>query len=152
MTTQTLRVVEHPYSRLFFLKNRDPSNYVLSRDFFFYSIVALYLFLLWYYALVFKNYNFLSRTDEGNSVWYLTLFSSVILLMVFSLSYLSPVKSIGNSIYPLLGLGYSLLLVSMIVLIYHFDKNEIDRGFEYDPVQISFAFLSTYSFVSFFLI
>jgi hypothetical protein len=142
------RVQEHPYSRLFFLKNRDPSNYVLSKDFFFWSIMGLYLFLLWYFVLIFENYPFLIRTNEGGVVWYFTLISAAALFLVFMFAYYQKARNI----YPLLGLGYTLLLLSMVVLVFNYEKNEINRGFEHDPVQVAYIFLILYSFVSFFLI
>ena len=147
-----LRVHEHPYSRIFYLKNRDPANYVLSKDFFFWSIISLYVFLLWYYVLVLKDYDYFERitkhTNEGLVIWYLALISAVCLGIVALFGYYQKAKGI----YPLLGLGYSLLLTSMTVLVYTFRTNEIDRGFPNDPVQITYAFLLLYSFVSFFLI
>lgn len=144
----TLRVVEHPYSRIFFLKNRDPSNYILSRDFFFWSIIALYLFLIWYYVLIFKNYEFLNMINEGGVVWYFSLVSAIALFTVTMYGFYQKI----NNVYPLLGLGFSLLLMSMVVLVFNYQKNEIDRGFEHDPVQIAYVFLVLYAFVAFFLI
>ncbi len=147
-----LRVQEHPYSRIFFLKNRDPANYVLSKDFFFWSIIALYIFLFWYYVLIFKNYDFLNRVtphnNEGGVIWYFSLVSAVCLFFVMMFGYYQKMKNI----YPLLGMGYSLLLTSMGVLIFNFNANEIERGFEHDPVQITYIFLLLYAFISFFLI
>ena len=143
-----LRVQEHPYSRLFFLKNRDPANYVLSKDFFYWSIITLYLFLIWYFVLIFENHNFLSRTNEGGIVLFFSLVAAVCLFFVFMYGYYQKIRNV----YPLLGLGYSLLLVSMGVLVFNFEKNEINRGFEHDPVQIAYTFLIVYSFVAFFLI
>lgn len=146
------RVQEHPYSRMFYLKNRDPANYVLSKDFFFWSIVSLYLFLIWYYVLIFKNYDFLNQgttlNNEGGLVWYFSLVSAVCLFFVVVYGYYQKMKNV----YPLLGFGFSLLLTSMGLLIFNFRSNEVDRGYENDPVQIAYTFLLLYAFISFFLI
>ena len=139
-----------PYYRhagIFYLKNHDPNNYVLNKDFLYYSILSLYLFLIWYYVNVFRNYDFMIKTDEGGIAWY---FSVISLCALTTVLFLSMTKRINN-IYPLLGLGYSLLLISMAVLIFNYEKNEIDRGFENDPVQLAYIFLILYSFISFFI-
>jgi hypothetical protein len=150
--TTPLRVQEHPYSRIFFLKNRDSANYVLNKDFFFWSIIGLYLFLIWYYVLIFKNYEFLNRVtphnNEGGVIWYFSAISAFCLFFVMLFGYYQKI----SNVYPLLGLGYSLLLISMGVLFFTFNRNEIERGFENDPVQVAYVFLLLYSFVSFFLI
>jgi len=142
------RRMTYPYGGLFFLKNKDPNNYILHREFFFYSILALYLFMLWYLANIFKNYDFLIRTNEGGVVWYFSVFSFAALMMVLAVS----IFYASQNVYPLLGLGYSLLLVGMAVLLFNYQKNEIDRGFEHDPVQNAYIFLILYAFVSFFIV
>lgn len=141
------RLPYYPYSGIFFLKNHDPNNYVLKKDFLFYSILSLYLFLFWYYVNVFRNYDFLIRSDEGGVAWYFSVISLGALMAVLGLSFFKRIQNI----YPLLGLGYSLLLVSIAVLIFNYEKNEIDRGFENDPVQLAYIFLVLYSFISFFI-
>ena len=137
----------YPYSGIFFLKNHDPNNYVLHKDFLFYSILSLYLFLLWYYVNVFRNYDFMVKTNEGGISWY---FAVISLAALSGVLFLSLTRRINN-VYPILGLGYSLLLISMAVLMFNYEKNEIDRGFENDPVQLAYIFLILYSFISFFI-
>lgn len=138
----------YPYAALFFLKNQDPYNYVLYKDFFFYSIIAVYLFLVWYYVTVFMNYNFMTRTNEGGVAWYFALFSAVSMFLVGTVGMMYTTKNF----YPLLGLGFSLVLISVALTIFTFQMNEIDRGFENDPVQLGTIFLVLYSFVSFFIV
>jgi hypothetical protein len=141
------KIPHYPYSGIFFLKNHDPSNYVLHKDFIFYSILSLYLFLTWYYVNIFRNYDFMIKTNEGGISWYFSVISLTALATVFFLSFTQRI----NNIYPLLGLGYSLLLLSMAILIFNYEKNEIDRGFENDPVQLAYIFMILYSFISFFI-
>ncbi len=141
------KTTRYPYTGLFFLKNKDPDNYVLHKDFLFYSILSLYLFLVWYLVTMFMNYDFIAKTNEGSISWYFAVISAFSLVTVFTMSLYGKIPNV----YPLLGLGFSLLLVSMSVLIFNYQKNEIDRGFENDPVQLSYMFLILYSFISFFI-
>jgi len=139
--------MEHPYGTLLFLKNKDPTNYVLYKDFFFYCIIGLYLFLVWYYIDVYRNYEFLTQTDEGGLVWYFSLISSISIF----LSFLMKIFNKQKNFYPLLGLGFILLLTSFGILMFNFSVNEVEKGYENDPLQISYTFLLLYSFVSFFI-
>lgn len=137
----------YPYASLFFLKNQDPNNYVLYKDFFYYSIWGVYLFLIWYYVTTMMNYNFMTRSDQGAVAWYFSLISIVSMFIVGTFGMWFTTRNF----YPLLGLGFSLILISMALTIFTFEKNEIDRGFENDPVQLAYVFLILYSFVSFFI-
>jgi len=138
----------YPYTALFFLKNQDPYNYVLYKDFFFYSIIATYVFLVWYYVTVMMNYNFMTKTNQGSISWYFALLSAVSLFIVATFGMLYTTKNF----YPLLGLSFTLVLISIGLTVFSFQTNEIDRGFENDPVQLGYIFLILYSFVSFFIV
>ncbi len=54
-------------------------------------------------------------------------------------------------IYQLLGIIFILYLVNMGLVIFTFDRQEIDPRFEKDPCTIAYAFLLSYSFVNYFI-
>ena len=136
-----------PYNEYFILTNSDPYNYVLYKDFFYYAIISIYIFLIWYFVTVFKNYEAMKITDIGEGAWWLTVVAGIGFLMVF----FALLTNRDTYPYSLAGLAFVILLSSMGIIIFNFDRNEIDKGFENDPTQLSYAFLLVYSFVSYFI-
>ena len=138
---------KNPYSEYFVLTNSDPYNYVLYKDFFYYIIISIYLFVIWYFVTVFKNYDAMKITNLGQSAWWLAVVSA----SGFFLAILSILSNKDRYPYSLTGLAFIVLLISMATVVYNFDKDEIAKGFENDPTQIAYAFLISYSFVSYFV-
>ena len=139
---------DNPNTRYFFLRNRDPKNQVLHKDFYLYSILMIYIFYFWYIVSVFENEEFLDRSNYGKAIFGITTAVAagtglVILSMIFN-----------QYKYPndLAGIVFILLLISMGITLFNFDLREIDPRFERDPSSLSAAFLIAYSFVSYFFI
>ena len=135
-------------SKYFFLRNRDPYNQVLHKDFYLYSILMIYIFYFWYLVAVFENEEYLDRSNYGKAVFGLstavTVGSGLVILSMMA----------NNYNYPnnLAGIVFILLLISMGICLFNFDLKEIDPRFEKDPSSLSAAFLIAYSFVSYFFI
>lgn len=136
-----------PYTNLFVLRNRDPTNDVLYKEFYLYSIMMIYVFFFWYIVSVLDNYDYLVRTEKGTAVYYLTGFVAGCTLIAIMLYYL-------QNKYPssLFGIVFVLLLISMGICLFTFDVKQIDPRFEQDPSSLAVSFLLAYSFVSYFIV
>ena len=134
----------------FKLKNRDPYNYVNNKDFLFYSILAVQVFFLWFIATIFENYEHIYNNygDIGKSI---TIINDVIMGLIGFLILVYFLNKQSTQFYPLLGIIFVLYLVNMGLVIYTFDRQEIDPRFEKDPCTIAYAFLLSYCFVIYFI-
>lgn len=135
-------------SKYFFLRNRDPNNQVLQKDFYLYSIVMIYVFYFWYLVAVFENEEYLTRSDYGSALY------GISIAVAAGTSLVIASMILNNYHYPnnLTGIVFILLLISMGICLFNFDLREIDHRFERDPSSLSAAFLIAYSFVSYFFI
>jgi hypothetical protein len=134
------------YAQYFQLRNRDPSNYVLYKDFYFYSIIAIYIFYFWFLITVFINAENLERTNEGMLIIalnYIVLIGTVVVLL---LGFINKERFP----YPLAGIIFIVFLAELASLVAFFDKKDLDPSYEKDPVTIAFTFLILYAFVSYF--
>lgn len=136
-----------PYTNLFVLRNRDPRNDVLYKEFYLYSILMIYVFFFWYIVSVLDNYEYLVRTEKGTAIYYLTGFVAGCTLIAIALYYI-------QNKYPssLFGIVFVLLLISMGICLFTFDVKQIDPRFEQDPSSLAISFLLAYSFVSYFIV
>lgn len=139
----------HPYGKYFFMKNKDPYNYVLNKDFFFYAILATYIFFFWVITAIYENYNWLMEVSSTGQV--IAIINNIVLGFVVFLIFVSLINPNSPQIYPLGGIIFILFLVNISLLIFTFDIREISPYFEKDPIALSFAFLITYSFVNYYL-
>jgi len=138
------------YDSWFKLKNRDPFNYVNNKDFLFYAIVASHVFFIWFIATVFENYqDFIDHHgDLGQAI---TLLNDIVIGAIGFLLLLWIFNRNSTQIYPLLGIIFILYLVNVGLVIFNFEKNEIDEHYSKDPVRIANSFLIAYAFVSYFI-
>ena len=139
----------HPYGKYFFMKNKDPYNYVLNKDFFFYAILAVYLFFFWTIAAIYENYNYLMEVSTTGQT--IAVINNIVIAMVGFLIFISLINPNSPQIYPLGGIIYILFLVNVALIIFTFDLREIDPFYEKDPVAVGLSFLIAYSFVSYYL-
>lgn len=135
-----------PYSSYFQMKNRDPNNYVLFKDFYFYSILAIYVFYFWILASVLLHYDQLERTDYGTTIITFDILVLAGTFIVLALAFINR----NNFPYPLAGIVFLLFLVELAVLFYYFDKRDLSPEYAKDPVSIAITFLLLYTFVSYF--
>jgi len=135
-----------PYSSYFQMTNKDPTNYVLFKDFYFYSILANYLFYFWFLVSVLLHYDDFKRTDYGTVV---VVFDIIVIVGTFIVLALSVVNK-DRFPYPLAGIIFILLLVELAVLFFYYDKRDLDPEYARDPVSIGISFLLAYAFVSYF--
>ena len=111
-----------PYSSYFQMTNKDPSNYVLFKDFYFYSILANYVFYFWFLVSVLLHYDDFTRTDYGTVV---VVFDIIVIVGTFIVLALSVVNK-DRFPYPLAGIIFILLLVELAVLFFYYDKRDLD--------------------------
>jgi len=135
-----------PYSSYFQMTNKDPTNYVLFKDFYFYSILANYLFYFWFLVSVLLHYDDFKRTDYGTVV---VVFDIIVIVGTFIVLALSVVNK-DRFPYPLAGIIFILLLIELAVLFFYYDKRDLDPEYARDPVSIGISFLLAYAFVSYF--
>tara|TARA_R110001632_G_scaffold5171_4_gene21111 strand:+ start:789 stop:1181 length:393 start_codon:yes stop_codon:yes gene_type:complete len=128
------------------MTNKDPSNYVLFKDFYFYSILANYVFYFWFLVSVLLHYDDFTRTDYGTVV---VVFDIIVIVGTFIVLALSVVNK-DRFPYPLAGIIFILLLVELAVLFFYYDKRDLDPEYARDPVSIGISFLLAYAFVSYF--
>lgn len=138
--------MKSPYSSYFQMTNKDPSNYVLFKDFYFYSILATYIFYFWFLISVLLHYDELKTVDYGNAI---IVFNIIIIVGTFIILFLSMVNK-DRFPYPLAGIIFILLLIEFAMVFYYYDKRDLDPEYSKDPVSIAFSFLLTYTFVSYF--
>ena len=135
-----------PYSSYFQMTNKDPANYVLFKDFYFYSILANYVFYFWFLISVLLHYDDFTRTDYGTVV---VVFDIIVIVGTFIVLALSVVNK-DRFPYPLAGIIFILLLIEFAVLFFYYDKRDLDPEYARDPVSIGISFLLAYAFVSYF--
>jgi hypothetical protein len=128
------------------MTNKDPSNYVLFKDFYFYSILANYVFYFWFLVSVLLHYDDFTRTDYGTVV---VVFDVIVIVGTFIVLALSVVNK-DRFPYPLAGIIFILLLIEFAVLFFYYDKRDLDPEYARDPVSIGISFLLAYAFVSYF--
>jgi len=128
------------------MTNKDPTNYVLFKDFYFYSILANYLFYFWFLVSVLLHYDDFKRTDYGTVV---VVFDIIVIVGTFIVLALSVVNK-DRFPYPLAGIIFILLLIELAVLFFYYDKRDLDPEYARDPVSIGISFLLAYAFVSYF--
>lgn len=138
--------MKSPYSSYFQMTNKDPSNYVLFKDFYFYSILATYVFYFWFLISTLIHYDDLKTTDQGLTI---IVFSIIIIVGTFIVLGLSMVNK-DRFPYPLAGIVFILLLIEFAILFYYYDKRDLDPDYSRDPVSIGISFLLAYAFVSYF--
>lgn len=139
------------YGKFFFLRNQDPGNNVLYKDFYFYSIIMIYVFYFWYIVAVLDNEEHLNSTyssNYGKVIFYLTLLVSIGTSLI--LFYMTFTKNEYPSSWA--GIVFILLLISMGLCLFTFDRKELDPKFEKDPTSLAAAFLLSYTFVSYFFV
>ena len=138
------------YNEWFKLKNRDPTNYVINKDFFFYAILASHVFFFWFIATIFENYEHIYHNygDWGKAI---TIINDIVIGMIGFLFLIFIFDRNSTQIYPLLGIIFILYLINMGMVIFTFDRQEIDPRFERDPTYIAYSFLISYAFVSYFM-
>lgn len=139
----------HPYGKYFFMKNKDPYNYVLNKDFFFYAILAVYLFFFWLIVSIYENYDWLMEVSSTGQA--IAIINNIVLALVGFLIFISLINPNSPQIYPLGGIIFILFLVNISLLIFTFDIREISPYFESDPIALSQAFLISYAFISYYL-
>jgi len=135
----------HPYAKYFFLRNRDPYNDVLYKDFYLYSIFMIYIFYFWYIVATMENHEYLLMSTKGTAIYYITGFVAGLTLLLLMIMFIQ--KNYPNN---LAGIVFILLIISMSICLFTFDLYQIDPRFEKDPSSLAAAFLITYSFVSYF--
>ena len=135
-----------PYSRYFKLRNKDPNNYVLFKDFYFYSIIAIYVFYFWFLASTLINYDKLEHNEHGTIIIVLSIIILVGTFIVLLLGFINNKKFP----YELSGIVFILFLVNIALVLYHYDKRDLDADYSQDPVSIGITFLILYAFVSYF--
>lgn len=139
----------HPYGKYFFMKNKDPYNYVLNKDFFFYAILAVYVFFFWVIASIYENYNyFMEVSTTGQAI---AIVNNIVMGLVGFLILISLINPNSPQIYPLGGIIFILFLINISLLVFSFDIREISPYFESDPIALSLAFLISYTFISYYL-
>lgn len=138
--------MKSPYSSYFQMTNKDPSNYVLFKDFYFYSILATYVFYFWFLISVLLHYDDLKTVDYGNAI---IVFDIIVIVGTFIVLGLSMVNK-DRFPYPLAGIVFILLLIEFALLFYYYDKRDLDPEYSKDPVSIGITFLLAYTFVSYF--
>ena len=138
------------YDSWFKLKNRDPYNYVNNKDFLFYAILASHVFFFWFIATIFENYDHLRDNygDQGNAI---TIINDVIIGGIGFLFLLWLINKNSEQIFSLLGIIFILYLVNIGLVVFNFDRNEIDPRYEKDPCYIAYSFLISYAFASYFI-
>lgn len=138
------------YGEFFFLRNRDPGNNVLYKDFYFYSIIMIYVFYFWYIVAVLDNEEQLTQLNStsGEVIFYLTLLVSIGTSLI--LCYMTLSKKEYPSSWA--GIVFILLLISMGMCLFTRDFRELDANFEKDPSRLAAAFLLSYTFVSYFFV
>ena len=138
------------YDSWFKLKNRDPFNYVNNKDFLFYGILASHVFFIWFIATVFENYEHIYHNygDWGKAI---TIINDIVIGLIGFLLLLWIFDRKSTQIYPLLGIIFILYLVNLSMVIFTFDRHEIDPRYERDPTYIAYSFLISYAFVSYFI-
>jgi len=135
-----------PYSSYFKLRNKDPNNYVLFKDFYLYSIIAIYIFYFWFLASTLLHFSTLENKEIGLVI---VSFSIIILVGTFitlALSFINPNKFP----YSLSGIVFLLFLINISLVLFHYDKRDLDPEYAKDPASIGITFLVLYSFVSYF--
>ena len=137
---------ERPYSGYFHLTNKDPHNYVLYKDFFFYSVIAVYIFYFWLLITVLMNHEELERTDYGTTILVFNIIILVGTFLILAISFFNR----ENFPYSLAGIIFLLLLIEIILLVYYFDKKDLDPDYVKDPTSVAITFLIVYAFVSYF--
>jgi len=135
-----------PYTDYFQMKNRDPFNYVLFKDFYFYSILAIYVFFFWFLASVLLHYDQLERTDYGTTIIVFNIMVLVGTFIVLGLAFINR----DNFPYPLAGIIFMLFLIELAILFYYFDKRDLNSDYAKDPVSVAITFLLLYTFVGYF--
>lgn len=138
--------MKSPYSSYFQMTNKDPTNYVLFKDFYFYSIFATYIFYFWFLASVLLHYNEFKRTDYGNAI---LIFDILVLVGTIIILILALINK-DNFPYPLAGIIFILFLVELAILFFYYDKKDLNSEYSQDPVSVGITFLLVYSFVSYF--
>lgn len=138
--------MKSPYSAYFQMTNKDPSNYVLFKDFYFYSIISTYLFYFWFLASTLLHYDELKTTDEGNVI---IVFDIIVIVGTFIILSLALVNK-ERFPYPLAGIIFLIFLVELSIMMYYYDKRDLDPEYARDPVSIGITFLLVYTFVSYF--
>lgn len=138
------------YDSYFKLKNRDPYNYVNNKDFFLYSILAVQIFFFWFIASIFQNYEYIyyNYGDIGKTI---TILNDIIIGAIAFLIFIYFINKESPQIYPLLGIIFILYLINISLVIFTFDRQEIDSRYERDPCSIAYSFLIIYAFVSYFI-
>lgn len=138
------------YDSWFKLKNRDPLNYVNNRDFLFYGILATHVFFIWFIATIFENYEHIYHNygDWGRAI---TIINDIVIGLIGFLILIWIFDKTSKQIYPLLGIIFILYLVNIAMVIFTFDRHEIDARYEKDPCYIAYSFLISYAFVSYFI-
>lgn len=137
---------DHSYAKYFHLRNKDPKNYVLYKDFYFYSILAIYVFFFWLISTVIMNTDTLKRTSAGTAV----LVFNYIVLGGVGLLFLLGFLNRDTFPYSMAGIIFLLFIIELAVLLYHYDKRDLDSDYSKDPVSIAITFLLLYAFVSYF--
>lgn len=136
-----------PYSSYFKLRNKDPNNYVLFKDFYFYCILAIYVFYIWFLTSVFIHHDRLERNDNGLIIISLNYIVSLGSFMVLFLAFWNGRQEFP---YSLAGIIAILFLVELTVLLAFYDKRDLDSDYARDPASIAITFLILYTFVSYF--
>jgi hypothetical protein len=138
------------YDEWFKMKNRDPFNYVNNKDFFFYAILSCQIFFFWFISTIFVNYEHIYNNygDWGKAI---TILNDIVIGMIGFLILIYFFNRESTQIYPLLGIIFIIYLINMGMVIFTFDRHEIDPRFEKDPCYIAYAFLLSYAFVNYFI-
>ena len=138
------------FDKWFKLKNRDPFNYVNNMEYFFYAILFVHVTFIWFIATIFDNYEHIHNNygDWGKAI---TIINDIVIGMIGFLILIYLFNPQSKQIYPLLGIVFILYLINMGMVLYSFDRQEIDARFEKDPVNIAFMFLLSYAFVSYYI-
>jgi uncharacterized protein YacL len=139
----------HPYGKYFFMTNKDPYNYVLNRDFFFYIIVSIYVMFFWVIASVYENMDYLNDANDVGQV--ITVLNNIITALTGFLILVSVFNPNNPHVYPLGGIIFILFLIMLGLIIFTFDRREVSPFFENDIVSLSMTFLLLYSFVSYYI-
>ena len=137
-----------PYSKYFIMRNKDNKNYVLYKDFYFYSIIAIYIFYFWYLITVIMHYKDFDKKIEGKAIVALAILVLVGTFLILTISFFSP----NNYPYSMAGIIFLIFIIDLALLFWYYDKTEIDGDYSQDPVSIAITFLLTYTFVSYFTI
>ena len=135
-----------PFGKYFQIKNKDPDNVVLYKNFYFYSILGVYLFYFWYLFSVLINFNTLKNDNRGTFIYVNAIISLIGTLLVLLLAIYNKTKYP----YELSGIVFIIYISGLATTLYIYEKLELDGRYERDPVSLGITFLLVYSFVSYF--